>query len=68
MKSEIKTERVKITANLPAKGQDSIAHLIGKEFEVVRHGRDQDGKFDGTVSVQDGPGLIVLQRNEYQFI
>lgn len=53
--------RVKVIANKPLHGQDSIDDLIGKEYTVEFYDDDDD-----SVSViDDVRGMISLNKSEY---
>lgn len=54
---------IQIIADRPAKGQDSIAGWIGKQFAVVSVDHD-----DGSVSVADSHGCYVIQPEEFEVI
>lgn len=64
--------KIKIIADNPEDGQDSIKDLIGEVFEVqFRH--QTNGEYDGRVSVNsqeyDGfAGLIIIQPDEYEVV
>jgi hypothetical protein len=65
---------IRIIADRPAKGQDSIAGWIGETFDVVCCHKDENDQFDGTVSVRDPKdtkdpqGTYVIQRDEYEVV
>lgn len=64
-----KKRYVEVIANKPKPGQASIAHLIGKRFEVIVPFDPEDGTISITPNL---PGDLtqnyVLQKGEYKFV
>lgn len=61
-------KEIRIIADAPARGQDSIAGWIGQTFAVVCCHKDDNDEFDGTVSVEDSKGTYVIQPEEYEVV
>ena len=63
--------KVKIIADHPRKGQDSISEWIGWEGIVTEHWKQKDSDLDkGDIQIYGGEGLgvIVLRSSEYEVI
>ena len=60
--------RIRIIADKPGIGQDSIADWIGKEFSVSRWLKDENNKPDGRVHVKFNDGSYIIQPGEYELI
>ena len=58
--------KIKVIANHPQKGQDSIKHLIGKVYDVINFDKEsnevqvESKEFDGT------DGIIILNKREWK--
>jgi len=64
----MKNARIRIIADKPAQGQDSIANWIGKEFTVSSWLKDENNKPDGRVCIQLNDGPYIIQPEEYELI